>query len=389
MANKSDRDTSAMLRRRVSAGRDDSQAEGYFADAGEDTQRRPAPRIVSVPLGQIWPDRYQPRPILPPEIKVAFYAGRLNWYEAAEAWLQMAKEVPAVAERVEGLLSMGNTFDEHGQIKPATGSWQRAGGQAVFYLETGERRFWAKALQAVVSGAAAEPLLEVREIVGDRLSRARQVIENIHAEKPTAVARAREIASLILSHLELHPDPDPDSGEFPDEYDYYRTVLEIKRMPPGLWDEVGEIMGLSRSIMTRHLDILRLPDQLQDVADLYRISERVLREIVALPDAEWEQAIEFAIEESLTAVEMQSYAETVETKTPVKRTRRKSQKTDTEKAASRIWSLLKLTQKRGVRENLGEIATEFTAGAGSAEELHYAADIFEELARHLRLRAGD
>ena len=160
-------------------------------------------------------------------------------------------------------------------------------------------------------------------------------------------------------------------------------------MPPGLWDKVSEIMGLSRSIMTRHLNILRLPNELQDIADLYRISERVLRSIVALPDTEWEHAFELAVEDSLTAREMQTYAESVEAKAPDRRTRQSRKKSDTEKAASRIWSLLKITRKRNVQGNLGEIATEFTAAAGSDDELLYAAEIFEELARHLRLRVRD
>jgi len=382
--------TGAMLRNRIRAGEEDSQADGYFADQDSVAARRPASRIVAIPLSQILPDRYQPRPILPPEIKRAFFSGQLNWREAAEEFLRLGPvergKATIFTERVQSLLNMGNTFDEHGQIKPATGAWQRSGQQPMFYLETGERRFWAKALQAVEGEQQDEPTLEVREILGERLSRERQVIENIHAERPTAVARAREVAALILSEYDMHPDMDDDSGEYPDEYEYYREALKIKeeRIRTGVWEKLSAVMGLGRSIMVRHLKILHMPNELLDLADIHRVSERVLREIVAMPTHQWERALDQAISAKFTVKEVQHYVETGITK---KAKRSGSKKTVSEKAASRIRSFLKLTQRRGVRENLGAIATDFYAEVDDDDETLYAAQILEELAKHLRSRA--
>ena len=96
---------------------------------------------------------------------------------------------------VERLLAMGGSFDEHGQIKPITGSWVPAERRAVSssMIETGERRFWAACLTASASQHSEEPLLRVEVVTHP--TRQRQVLENRHAEPPSAVGQACEVAS--------------------------------------------------------------------------------------------------------------------------------------------------------------------------------------------------
>ena len=112
------------------------------------------------------------------------------------------------------------------------------------------------------------------------------------------MARAREIASLVLSKLDLPAVLDPLQGGEVHEYDYFRSVLDLqkligkKKLPDGIWEEAEGVMGLSRPIMVRHLNILELPNDLQYQADIYRLSERVLREVLKLPAGQWKQAIE-------------------------------------------------------------------------------------------------
>jgi hypothetical protein len=388
-----DKKTADLFARREGKKKD-SQAEGYFSTG---RPSRPSgtgsSRIVTVPLGQILPDPYQPRPILPLEIKEPFFAGEIGWREAAERWLAMTDD-PGVAARIETLLELGRTFEDHGQIKPVTGVWESANGQAVFRLETGERRFWARALDAARGEGAAEPHLECREIDGQRRSRERQVVENIHAEPPTAVARAREIAALLLSKLEVPADKDPQQGAEIGEHEYFRSVLDLesligkKQMPAGVWDEVGEVMGLSRSLMSRHLQILELPNRLQYEADLHRLSEKLLRHVLKLPEGERAEAIRKAAREDLTAAEMKDYVERRTGKkkrgSPVKR----PIQSPTERAASRIRLFFKSAQDDTVRAQLGEVATEFAAGLPD-EQIREAADLLEDLAAKLRLRAEE
>jgi len=204
-------------------------------------------------------------------------------------------------QEVQRLLAMGSSFDEHGQIKSITGKWELApSGEYVFIIETGERRFWAACLQYASSGAADEPLLRV-EVV-DRPTRQRQVLENRHAEPPSAVEQACEVAALILAEMGIKPEPD-----LADDYDFFR-IARTQRMPAGLWEKITPIMQLTRPRMVQLLNILQLPTTQLDLADRYRLSERVLREILAAPRDQWERMIRLSIQNQLTSDEVAEIA---------------------------------------------------------------------------------
>ena len=99
-------------------------------------------RIERLKPSQMLPDRFQPRRLLPPVLRIAYFAGEIDCYTAAAKWLEMARTDTAIQSEVERLQMMGDSFQEHGQIKPITGSWVPAReGQFIFLIETGERRF--------------------------------------------------------------------------------------------------------------------------------------------------------------------------------------------------------------------------------------------------------
>jgi hypothetical protein len=254
-------------------------------------------RIERLAPSQMLPDRFQPRRLLPPSIRTDFFSGSIDCYQAAGLWLDMAKSDSATKSEVERLLAMGESFDEHGQIKPITGSWREgSAGNYVFQIETGERRFWAACLKKAKYRSPEEPLLRV-EVV-ENPTRQRQVLENRHAEPPSAVEQACEIASLILSELGLLP-----TEETYDEYEYFRLVRN-QRMPTGLWEKITPIMQLTRPRMVQLLNILQLSSPLLDLADRYRLPERVLREILAAPKPQWERLIQLSIQSQLTSDEV-------------------------------------------------------------------------------------
>jgi hypothetical protein len=245
-------------------------------------------RIERLKPSQMLPDRFQPRRLLPGTIRIDFFNGKLNCYKAATAWLELAKHEPGIQEELDRLLAMGNSFKEHGQIKPITGSWvSAANGEYVFQIETGERRFWAACLQTVSKKLKEELLLRV-EVVAHP-TRQRQVLENRHAEAPSAVGQACEVASLILAELSIKPEPDLN-----DEFDFFRRVHD-QRMPAGLWDRLMPIMQLTRPRMVQLLNILNLPSPLLDLADRYRLPERVLREVLSQPAEQWERLVQLSI----------------------------------------------------------------------------------------------
>lgn len=258
-------------------------------------------RIERLTPSQMLPDRFQPRRLLPAEIRADFYSGRINCYQAALEWLALARTDSGMEQEVQRLLAMGSSFDEHGQIKSITGKWELApSGEYVFIIETGERRFWAACLQYASSGAADEPLLRV-EVV-DRPTRQRQVLENRHAEPPSAVEQACEVAALILAEMGIKPEPD-----LADDYDFFR-IARTQRMPAGLWEKITPIMQLTRPRMVQLLNILQLPTTQLDLADRYRLSERVLREILAAPRDQWERMIRLSIQNQLTSDEVAEIA---------------------------------------------------------------------------------
>jgi hypothetical protein len=254
-------------------------------------------RIERLAPSQMLPDRFQPRRLLPPSLRVDFFSGKIDCYRAAAAWLDMARSDPAIKAEVERLVAMGESFDEHGQIKPITGAWKEGpNGNYIFQIETGERRFWAACLKRVKNHSAAEPLLRV-EVV-DNPTRQRQVLENRHAEPPSAVEQACEISALILSEMGM-----PAEETVQDEYEYFRRVRS-QRMPTGLWEKITPVMQLTRPRMVQLLNILQLPSPLLDLTDRYRLSERVLREILSAPERQWERLIQVSIQSQLTSDEI-------------------------------------------------------------------------------------
>lgn len=265
------------------------------------TARSAAPpqveRIERLKPSQMLPDRYQPRRLLPTSLRQPFFSGKITCYQAAAEWLALSHSDAGLKAEVDRLLAMGDSFDEHGQIKPITGSWiSLADGRYLFLIETGERRFWAACLRVVRDHLSEEPLLRV-EVV-DHPTRQRQVLENRHAEMPSAVGQACEVAALILAELGVPPI----DGTM-DEIEYFRQA-RAQRMPAGLWERIIPVMQLTRPRMVQLLNILQLPTSLLDLADRYRLPERVLREILALPKDNWDRLIQVAIRDQLTAEEV-------------------------------------------------------------------------------------
>jgi hypothetical protein len=285
------------------SGARDSAAAGLY-DSPHVLAAPEAPaveRIERLKPSQMMPDRFQPRRLLPTPLRRAFFTGQINCYQAAEQWLQMSKGDASLQAEVERLLKMGYSFEEHGQIKPITGSWTPGPtGEYIFQIETGERRFWAACLQYASHHLKEEPQLRVEAV--EHPTRMRQVIENRHAEPPSAVGQACEIASLILAELGVQP-PQPGDQELTrleDEYAFFRQA-RAQRMPPGLWEKIMPVMDLTRPRLVQLLNILELPTGLLDLADRYRVPERVLREIHGAPRDQWEELLMTGIQNSLTS----------------------------------------------------------------------------------------
>lgn len=258
-------------------------------------------RIERLRPRQMIPDRFQPRRMLPGEIRTRYFQGEIDCYQAAREWLKLAEKDTGWKERLDELLDMGSSFHEQGQIKPITGSWiPSADGGYIFLIETGERRYWAACLTAISGRESGEPELRV-EVVSTP-TRHRQVIENRHAQSPSAIGQACEVAALMLEEMGIEPDPG-----YEDEFEYFRIALK-KRAPRGMWAKIEPVMQHSTRRMQQLLAIIQLPTPLLELADRHRIPERVLREVLSLPEAKWPSAIKAAVKEELTSAEVADLA---------------------------------------------------------------------------------
>jgi hypothetical protein len=370
-----------------SLNRGEAQVEGILSGArdGDDAARR-STRIVAIPLSQILPDRFQSRTILPPELKGAFFAGRDDCYSAARALLLAADGDPALRLQVNELLALGESILKDGQIEPATGAWIQTPGGSRFLLETGERRFWSLALQAVQKGLEEEPRLKVTEET--QTSRFRQIAENLQREDISAVDLGKAIAGLILSWLNQPPDPDMD------ELAYFRQALGIKKLPAGLWQDIIKEVRLSRPVLYRHLQLLRLEDDLLFLAASYRLEEGRLRQILAAPVEQQRRLTLMAIEEPrLTGDDLAGMAESEydpdrdDQGSGGRSTARKGPrppKGPHRQVAVRVRSALKLLQQPDFDGNLDEVANELAALYRDPRALEQAAASLERLAASVR-----
>ena len=357
-----------------------SQADGYFSQQppSQAQARVSGGKITSFPLSQIWPDRFQPRLIIPPDLRDRFFSGDINVYETAFEWIKRAKGDEAEEYRIEKLQQMGYTIEDQGQIKPATGTMVGRGEDLRVYLETGERRYWSLALNHAIKlmggFSGPEPRLEVRII--QEPSRARQVIENTHAEEPTAISRAREIASLILAAMSVDPDPNES------DYVYYRKAAEIQRIDGEVWESVMQIIPLQREILKRLLNLLRMPEEALVMADKYEIPERSLREVLQLPESQQVGMVIRIIEEGYTSEDIQ-----VIRQQPKRSQKVSKPQTAAFKAASKVRSLYSFLMREGLSDHTSEIATEIAVKVEDDHDLFNLADALDSLAAQLRLRA--
>jgi hypothetical protein len=281
----------------------DAISDLEFSEPAGDIFGDPAARelIERLKPSQMIPDRFQPRPILPESIHMKYHNGDIDCYQAAKRWISLGKTDKAHKARVDELIALADTVEDHGQIKPITGHWVPAkDGEFVFKIETGERRFWGVCLKFVADGKKEEPELRVENV--DKPSVERQIIENRHAENPSAVAQAREIASLILNKLGIVP-----GDEIEDTYDYFRRALNPKgrkRLPKGFWNEIEPIMQLGQRRMNQTLSVLELPTSLLERADVNDLSSRVLSAILSAPNEDRARLMNKAISEGLSGDEV-------------------------------------------------------------------------------------
>ncbi|MEA4813072.1 MAG: hypothetical protein VB108_10970 [Anaerolineaceae bacterium] len=278
------------------------------AEAGGPTQQE-APKMVNnrqsvfrVPLDMIQPDRFQARLLLPLALRDDFYQGRMAWPAAVEAWFGLAEKDWLIKRELEELVALGASLSDIGQIKPVTGQLLNLGGRDVFQLLTGERRFWATAIQASRNPKQTEPF--VLALVDNQPTLAKQIAENMAYKALTPVGKARAAARIVLEANGLKPLPGMDESE------YYRQVAEL-RLDEGTRESLQKTLGLDRIYYGRLMKFFDLPAPLLELADRAEMPERVLREVVAYDSGFWPGALAYYTEhEGRTYLDVHTWLET-------------------------------------------------------------------------------
>ena len=287
-------------------------------------------KVVEIVLDRVRPDPAQPRRVLPEIIRDDFLAGRVNARQALERWESLVAEeaikrgrprpdwqslldrnpedreddmsvdAPGAAgpeeELLRAIVATAATIRHGGQVSPIT--VYEVDGGAFYRIETGERRYWAHHwLNTWVSNGFDQ----IQCIVVEKASPWRQAAENTSREGLSAMAMARQLATLLLDLYDIAPDytqPIPN--------DWYRQALQY-RVPRGEGANLRAALGgLERAQFSRYQALLRLPDSVWELADRYRLEEKRLRFISKVDDEVLQlQLVRLVIERGLTSEQVQ------------------------------------------------------------------------------------
>jgi ParB-like chromosome segregation protein Spo0J len=293
-------------------------------------------KVVDIVLERIRPDSAQPRRVLPETIRNEFLMGHINARQALERWEGLvAEEAKRLGrprpdwkslldrtpedraeetmqfdppgqhpgpeeELLSSIVAAAATIRHGGQVSPITvveidnGSYYR--------IETGERRYWAHHWLNMWVGNGFE---QIQCIIVPDASPWRQAAENTSRESLSAMAVARQLATLLLDLYEIRPDytkPIPN--------DWYRQALNY-RVPRGEGANLRAALGgIERSQFSRVQALLKLPDPVWELADRYRLEEKRLRFVLKVDDESQQLMLARAmIEQNLSADRVQRLVE--------------------------------------------------------------------------------
>lgn len=363
--------------------------------------RKAAKRVENIPVLNVMPDEFQPRIQLPQIIAKDFFNFRIDCFEAMRRWIDMAQDNPIYARKLRGLYELGESVDAQGQIKPATGIWREAeNGSNYFMLETGERRFWAIVLEAIQKKTPRDEVT-ISAISESEPNVERQAVENEKVEKLSAVARAREIARLLLSFYGIEPDRKVDNGFC----GYHRRVKDYK-FKSALYERVQKIMGLDRPAQTQYIQILMLPDAILEEADAFDLPKRELYKATRMDADERDSYLADLFQKigsDMSEEDMEEFAPArpaviegvTVTGEPIQAQRQRRTRQDPSiQAARKIRAALVINYKQvakttGAKEAVNTIAQDLFKALEDEKEMKDVASRLETLAAQLRMHLND
>ncbi|MEN6299299.1 MAG: hypothetical protein ABFD51_05215 [Anaerolineaceae bacterium] len=356
-----------------------STAEAEYAyETGAPKMVNNRQSVYRVPLSMVRPDRFQARFMLPFELRDGFYQGEIGWSEAVRRWMSLAEQDRLIKRELDELVALGDSLHDTGQIKPVTGQVLNQNGRDVFQMLTGERRFWATAIQAVREGRTDEPY--VLALIDNQPSLEKQIAENMAYKALTPLGKARAAARMVLEANGLKPDDQQD------EFAYFRQVADV-RLSDETRDLLQKTLQLERTYYGRLMKFFELPEDLLEVCDRSEMPERVLREIMQYDQQYWPGAVAyFAEHDGRTYLDVHAFLERA-TGREKTRTVRLPADPATKSARSLKRVLLNLDELPQ-KDKVGSLA-DAIVGEMDRDEAHKLLSRMEELTQALRLRVDN
>jgi hypothetical protein len=275
-------------------------------------------KVQSLPIDQIFPDFAQPRRALPSTVR-KYWNGNVDFESMSylfEMWLKevqierkgkpldvfsyllgdVTERAPAQLEENIGQVSSSLGTLEGALLRVAilAASIRRDGltnpitvvqRGNVFVIETGERRWLAYHLLHLYFGDEAD-WLKIPARVMDALSIWRQASENNVRSDLNAIAKARQLALVIMAVYQEQGAKFRPFEIFKNEQAFYAQVADPiqYKIPYGKGELVLNAMGFeNKSTVKRYRDLLALPPEVWTRADDYNVPESVLRQMVNRP----------------------------------------------------------------------------------------------------------
>jgi hypothetical protein len=280
------------------------------------------------------PDPVQPRRILPQDLHEAFHSQRISPNQAIKELVNRAQGRARVAGRpfsnpfdlmasnesedvadihysieeelLRDLVQLAMTLQDDGQVNPLTVVNISEGVMVQYVIETGERRYWStwllKDFHPVESHDGKIPCIV---IPNDKASPFRQAKENTSRTGLNAIAMARQVALLLL-HVHGYDIP-----LHPVNMDFYRQALELdlrgKREHTA--DVLSALGGIHKMQLSQHKALLRLSDEVLELADRYNLEEAKLRHILQLDANDQLELVQQIIQHNLTTKQVRDIIE--------------------------------------------------------------------------------
>lgn len=287
-----------------------------------------------LPITDIYPDRRQPRRVIPSMVRDAWDGDMDNLFAAWERAIQRAgananfdladviktkiREMPPqedidlgdvsvhpIEASLVGIIDLAASIRRDGLLNPIS----VVPFNNVYMLETGERRWLAYHL--LYQMTREKQWLKIPAQISGQFSVWRQASENTARNDLNAIGRARQFALLLMDIWQVdHDRKFQPITDFDHEQDYYAQVSDSKyyRVPYGMNDKLISAMGLiHRSGLSEFRAMLRLPHVAWTTADDLNWPRQTLYLLTQLPPGEAEVLVETALDaqaDTLSIVQM-------------------------------------------------------------------------------------